>query len=176
MPATLVLNASYEPLGVVDHRRAVVLVLAGRADLIDAGPQLMHAEKVNVPIPRVVRLTRWVRVPYARRVPLTRVNVLRRDGHRCVYCAGPATTIDHVVPRCRGGQHAWTNVVAACGPGRGSRNCNGRKGDRMLAELGWMLAQAPAEPAAGPAWLAGPVPEPAWVPWLDPAAAVMSAA
>ena len=102
----------------------------------------MHSERLAVPVPTVVRLARFVRVPYRREVPLTRRAVLDRDAHTCVYCGGRADTIDHVRPRSRGGAHIWTNVVAACA------RCNHRKGDRLLSELGWHLP-APPVAAAG---------------------------
>jgi 5-methylcytosine-specific restriction endonuclease McrA len=136
----LVLNATYEPLCVVPMRRAVVLVLAEKATIIEAGDGVMHSERTCVPVPTVVRLSQYVRVPYRRDVPLTRRAVLDRDGQTCVYCGLRADTIDHVRPRSRGGEHLWTNVVAACA------RCNHRKGDRLLAELGWHLPHPPLQP------------------------------
>jgi 5-methylcytosine-specific restriction endonuclease McrA len=138
----LVLNATYEPLCVVPLRRAVVLVLAEKAIMVEAGDGVMHSERAAIPIPAVVRLANYVRVPYRREVPLTRRAVLDRDAHSCVYCGVRADTIDHVRPRSRGGEHTWTNVVAACA------RCNHRKGDRMLSELGWHLSSPPLQPSA----------------------------
>lgn len=161
MGAALVLNATYEPLCVVPLRRAVVLVLAEKAVVVEAGPRVMHSERLSVPIPSVVRLARFVRVPYRREVPLTRRAVLDRDAHGCAYCPGKADTIDHVRPRSRGGQHVWTNVVAACA------RCNHRKGDRLLAEIGWTLAARPVEPPATVAVVMGWTRrEPSWEPYL----------
>lgn len=161
MGAALVLNATYEPLCVVPLRRAVVLVLAEKAVVVEASDQVMHSERLTVAIPTVVRLARFVRVPYRREVPLTRRAVLDRDGHACVYCKGRADTIDHVRPRSRGGTHIWTNVVAACA------RCNHRKGDRLLAEIGWHLAPSPAQPPATVAVVMGwAVREPSWEPYL----------
>ena len=91
-----------------------------------------------LPIPAVVRLARYVKVPYKPEVPLTRKGVLARDGHRCVYCGAAATSLDHVVPRSRGGPHVWENVVAACS------RCNHAKADRSVADLGWRHAPAAA--------------------------------
>ena len=105
----------------------------------------MHAETVSLAVPVVVRLTRYVRVPYPASVPLSRRAVFTRDGQTCVYCGGSATSIDHVVPRSRGGTHTWDNVVAAC------RRCNHTKADRSLAELGWALPHPPRTPS-GAAW------------------------
>ncbi len=101
MGAALVLNATYEPLCVVPLRRAVVLVLAEKALVVEASERVMHSERLSVPIPTVVRLARFVRVPYRRDVPLTRRAVLDRDAHGCVYCGARADTIDHVRPRSR---------------------------------------------------------------------------
>ena len=114
MGAALVLNATYEPLCVVPLRRAVVLVLAEKAVIVEACDDVMHSERLSLPVPTVVRLSRFVRVPYRREVPLTRRAVLERDAHACVYCGHRADTIDHVRPRSRGGSHVWTNVVSAC--------------------------------------------------------------
>ena len=173
MSGALVLNATYEPLCVVPMRRAVVLVLAEKAVIVESGDGVMRSERTSIPVPTVVRLSRFVRVPYRRDVPLTRRAVLDRDAHLCVYCGIKADTIDHVRPRSRGGQHIWTNVVAACA------RCNHRKGDRLLSEIGWHLAVAPAQPpatvAVGMGWASR---DPAWQRYLgwEPARAVEIAA
>jgi 5-methylcytosine-specific restriction endonuclease McrA len=158
----LVLNATYEPLCVVPLRRAVVLVLAEKAVIVEAGSEVMHSERTSIQVPTVVRLSHYVRVPYRREIPLTRRAVLDRDAHQCVYCGVRADTIDHVRPRSRGGQHIWTNVVAACA------RCNHRKGDRLLSELGWHLAAAPAQPPATVAVVMGWAKrDPAWQRYLS---------
>ncbi|MDQ1742630.1 MAG: hypothetical protein QOE23_969 [Pseudonocardiales bacterium] len=144
MSGALVLNATYEPLCVVPLRRAV-----------------LHSARLVIEAPTVVRLSRFVRVPYRSRVPLTRRAVMHRDGLRCAYCQRRADTIDHVVPRSRGGKHEWVNVVAACA------TCNHRKADRLLAELGWSLPFTPREPAGYAGFTVGYVREPAWEPYLD---------
>jgi 5-methylcytosine-specific restriction endonuclease McrA len=173
MGGALVLNATYEPLCVVPLRRAVVLVLAEKAVVVEASTSVMHSERLSVPVPTVVRLSRFVRVPYRRDVPLTRRAVLDRDAHSCVYCRSRADTIDHVRPRSRGGQHVWTNVVAACA------RCNHRKGDRLLSELGWHLPITPAAPPPTIAVVMGfAVRDPSWAPYLgfgDAGSAVASA-
>ncbi len=161
MGAALVLNATYEPLCVVPLRRAVILVLAEKAVVVEASDAVMHSPRLSVPVPTVVRLSRFVRVPYRRDVPLTRRAVLDRDGHSCAYCSGRADTIDHVRPRSRGGLHVWTNVVAACA------RCNHRKGDRSLGELGWHLRTTPAQPPATVAVVMGwAARDPSWEPYL----------
>ncbi len=162
MSGALVLNATYEPLCVVPLRRAVVLVLAEKAVVVEAGDGLMRSARTAIPVPTVVRLSRYVRVPYRREVPLTRRAVLDRDRHSCAYCGTRADTIDHVRPRSRGGQHVWTNVVAACA------RCNHRKGNRLLAELGWHLASPPAQPPATVAVVLGWAKrDPAWQRYLS---------
>jgi 5-methylcytosine-specific restriction endonuclease McrA len=159
--ATLLLNATYEPLCVVSSRRAIVLVLADKAVAVDSAPDVVHAERLSLAVPVVVRLTRYVRVPYPAQVPLSRRAVFTRDGSTCVYCGGSATSIDHVVPRSRGGTHTWDNVVAAC------RRCNHTKADRSLAELGWVLPHPPRTPS-GAAWrlLGARTVDPRWKEWL----------
>ena len=116
-----------------------------------------------MPIPTVVRLARFVRVPYRREVPLTRRAVLDRDAHRLRLLRGlRADTIDHVRPRSRGGQHVWTNVAAACA------RCNHRKGDRLLSEIGWLLPVPPVQPPATVAVVMGwAAREPTWDRWLS---------
>jgi len=157
---TLVLNASYEPLVVVSLRRAMVLVISEKAEVVDADGEVRSAQAAYA-LPRVIRLLRYVRVPYRRRVPLTRRAVLARDDGRCAYCGGRASTVDHVQPRSRGGLHVWTNVVAACSP------CNGRKADRTPAEAGMPLSVVPAEPAGTTAvWVVFGACDDAWEPYL----------
>src|ERR1700761_6515640 len=102
MSGALVLNATYEPLCVVPLRRAVVLVLAEKAVVVEAGEDVMHSERMSIQIPTVVRLAHFVRVPYRREVPLTRRAVFDRDAHICAYCGNRADTIDHVRPLSRG--------------------------------------------------------------------------
>jgi 5-methylcytosine-specific restriction endonuclease McrA len=160
--AALVLNATYEPLCVVSGRRAAVLVLTSKAVPVAAGEGVLHSERTALPVPAVVRLSHYVRVPYRATVPLTRKAVFARDGGRCVYCGAAATSLDHVVPRSRGGAHAWENVVSACG------RCNHVKADRGIAELGWRLRTTPRAPS-GSAWrVAGARRiDPRWAPYLE---------
>ncbi len=157
---TLVLNATYEPLAVVPLRRAVLLVLAEKAEVLDSVGEV-HSANASLPLPKVIRLKYFVRVPYRRRVPVTRRAVLQRDNNTCVYCGGVATTMDHVRPKALGGKHTWQNIVAAC------RKCNGKKGHRTLDELGWKLPFKPFEPAGVTAFcvVIGSVEE-EWEPYL----------
>jgi 5-methylcytosine-specific restriction endonuclease McrA len=138
----LLLNVTFEPLTTVGLRRAVCLVLGGKAEVVhhDAAGAVLHAASVALQTPSVIRLSRYVRIPYRNRVPLTRAALMRRDNYKCAYCGGRAETIDHVIPRSRSGQHIWENCVASC------TICNHRKADRLLEELGWTLAVPPVVP------------------------------
>lgn len=163
MSGALVLNATYEPLCVVPSRRAAVLVLAERADILHATGQALHSEHLTVPVPSVIRLRTFVKVPFRRRAPLNRRGIFARDAHRCQYCGATAESIDHVIPRSKGGEHAWENVVAACRP------CNVRKGDRLLPSTTMELRRAPRAPREL-TWVVvavGSVPE-HWEPYLRP--------
>src|SRR5580765_6581305 len=164
MSRALVLNTTFEPLCVVSARRAVVLLLTHKADLVTDTGDEMHSEKLTVQIPSIIRLRTFVRVPYRRRAALNRRAVFARDNSRCQYCAAPAESIDHVIPRSRGGEHVWENVVAACRP------CNTRKRDRMLPETTMVLRRRPAAPREL-TWITvavGRVPDD-WEPYLQPA-------
>lgn len=160
----LLLNVTYEPLTLLSDRRAVVMVLTGKAEVVQArldGPAF-HSERLAVAVPAIVRLHELVRVPRRARIPpLTRKGVLRRDRGRCAYCSGPADTVDHVVPRSRGGRHEWANVVASC------KRDNLHKSDRLLSELGWTLPFTPSAPRGHP-WLLRQVADvdPLWEPYL----------
>ncbi len=161
MGRALLLNASHEPLCVVPMRRAVVLVLKEKAEIVARNGAELHSERITLPVPSVIRLNHYVRVPYRSRVPLSRRAVFARDGHKCQYCNRAAENIDHVMPRSRGGPHAWDNVVASC------RACNARKEDRLPAEAGLTLKHPPREPHAD-LWVvatAGTI-DPAWEPFL----------
>ena len=142
MRRVLLLNVTIEPLTTVGLRRAVCLVLGGKAEVVhhDAAGAVLHAASVALVTPSVIRLSRYVRIPYRNRVPLTRAALMRRDNYKCAYCGRHAETIDHVIPRSRGGGHAWENCVAAC------QLCNHRKADRFLSEIGWTLPVVPAVP------------------------------
>ena len=167
MARALVLNASYEPLSVVSERRALILVLTEKANIVVARDEIWHSESLAVELPSVVRLTRYVKVPYRRAVPVTRRAVFGRDGHRCQYCGGPAESLDHITPRSRGGDHSWENVVACC------RSCNVRKGDRTPAESGLDLKTDPGPPRRF-AWIyasTGFQVDPDWQPYLLPESA-----
>lgn len=160
MRETLVLNASFEPLATVSLRRAVVLVLQDKAVVERAHPGLrVRGSAVEIPVPQVIRLCRYVRVPFRQRAPWSRRGVLVRDRHRCAYCGQRATTVDHVVPRSHGGQDTWLNTVAACAAD------NHRKADRTPEQAGMRLLSRPFEPTpAGALVLALGLEERDWLP------------
>jgi 5-methylcytosine-specific restriction endonuclease McrA len=167
MAKALVLNATYEPLCVVPVRRAVVLVLKEKAEVLHATDAELHSERRSFAVPSVIRLTYFVKVPFRARAALSRRAVFARDNHRCQYCGAGAENIDHVVPRSRGGEHVWENVVAACRP------CNTRKEDRLLHEAGLILRRKPTAPREL-TWIivaVGTV-HPHWEPYLQPGAAL----
>lgn len=146
MGATLLLNASYEPLMVIPITRAVVLVLQEKADIVKEGEGNFSSPSTSVPTPSVIRLRYYVQVPYRAHIRLSRSALMARDNRTCKYCGKTATTIDHVLPRSRGGTHTWGNVVAACSP------CNAKKASKLLSELGWELDFKPFAPV-GIRWL-----------------------
>ncbi|HVM11431.1 MAG TPA: HNH endonuclease [Actinomycetota bacterium] len=159
MGRALVLNASFEPLAVVPARRAVVLVLKDKAEMLETNGVIFRSERLELPAPSVVRLSYFVKVPYRARASLTRRAVFARDEWTCQYCGGTAENVDHVIPRSRGGAHVWENVVAACRP------CNSRKENRLPEEVGTPLRRAPFAPRDGFRLLLGRL-EPEWEPYL----------
>lgn len=172
MSRSLLLNASYEALCVLSSRRALLLVLDGKAEVLSVTGRLFRSQRLSLPEPSVVRLEHYVKVPYQTRVALNRRAVFARDGYRCQYCGAAAENIDHVVPRSRGGPHTWENVVAACRP------CNTAKEDRLLHESGLVLRQKPVQPRERIWLLASGSVRREWEPYLSFAkepAPVMSA-
>jgi 5-methylcytosine-specific restriction endonuclease McrA len=138
MGKVLVLNASYEPLNITSWRRAAVLLIKGKAERVEHNGRFLYA---GFPLPTVIRLRHYVRVPY-KEMPLTRRNILHRDGHTCQYCgyAGDELTLDHVIPRSRGGGDSWENIVTAC------VRCNVKKGNRTPQEAHMLLRHLPRQP------------------------------
>jgi 5-methylcytosine-specific restriction endonuclease McrA len=140
----LVLNHNYEPLNICNIRRAVVLVITGKAEILEAYEVDVTTPRYRFDAPSVIRLSNMIRRPHPR-VKLCRREIFIRDNFTCQYC-GKRTgdlTIDHVVPRSKGGGHSWENLVSAC------RSCNHRKGGKSPAEARLMLMREPFEPRAG---------------------------
>lgn len=158
MSRVLVLNASFEPINVCTVNRAVVLLLKERAEMIERSERVLHSERAAISRPTVIRLVHYVRVPYSSRRRVSRRAVFARDGWACQYCGNQkALTIDHVIPRSKGGPNAWENVVACC------TACNKRKGDSLLHEAGMKLTRPPRPPSRTVfIHVAGPQVPPSW--------------
>jgi 5-methylcytosine-specific restriction endonuclease McrA len=137
----LVLNQNYEPLNVCRVRRAVVLLYYGKAEMLENGTGFIHSTNYNFPLPSVIRLAYMIKRPRPQR-KLTRLEVFHRDQYTCQYCGKPThqLTLDHVIPRYRGGEHVWENVVSACIP------CNRRKAGKTPNEAGMKLIRQPTPP------------------------------
>lgn len=169
MRRVLLLNITYEPLTTVGLHRAVGLVLAEKADVLHDDPtgRVLRSTSAKLAVPSVIRLRRYVKVPHRSRVPLTRAALMRRDNYSCAYCGDTADTIDHVIPRSRGGAHMWENCVASC------TRCNHRKADRLISELGWTLRWDPLVPRGAHWRLIGAARDgdPVWAAYLPPVAA-----
>jgi 5-methylcytosine-specific restriction endonuclease McrA len=170
MTQSLVLNATYEPLCVVSTRRALILVLDQKAELLHSTSRVFRSEWESFAEPSVVRLWHYVKVPYQARIALNRRAIFARDGHRCQYCGDSAENIDHVVPRSRGGLHSWDNVVASCRP------CNSRKRDHLLEDIGMRLRRLPTIPRQRTFILvASGAIRSEWEPYLGPGTVSLSA-
>jgi len=140
----LVLNATYEPINVCTVRRAVVLMLKRKAELVEHAEWQLHSERTTIDRPVVIRLTSYVSIPRdAHRRKITRRAVFARDGWACQYCGAASNlTVDHVIPRSKGGPSSWENIVASCAP------CNRRKGDRLPRQANMHPRRAPSTPRA----------------------------
>jgi 5-methylcytosine-specific restriction endonuclease McrA len=141
----LVLNASYEPINVCTVRRAAVLILKNRAEILEQGDWALRAENITLARPVVIRLLAYVRIPRdAHRRKITRRAVFARDRWTCQYCGHERghLTVDHVVPRSKGGRSTWDNIVTCCAP------CNRRKGDRLPRQANMVPARKPKAPSA----------------------------
>ena len=140
----LVLNATYEPINVCTVRRAVVLLLKDKAEVIEHADWELHSAPTTIARPMVIRLVSYVRIPRdTHRRKITRRAVFARDNWTCQYCGSRSNlTVDHVIPRSKGGGSSWDNIVASCAP------CNRRKGDALLRQVGMRLLKQPRTPSA----------------------------
>ena len=137
----LVLNQNYEPLSVCSVRRALLLVLRGKAETVEKLGGVIRSVSQDYPVPSVVRLGRYIHAP-RRKVVLSKRNILKRDNHQCQYCGRKdgKLTVDHIVPRTNGGTGTWENLVCAC------VSCNSKKGERRPDEVGLALRSKPKRP------------------------------
>jgi 5-methylcytosine-specific restriction endonuclease McrA len=138
----LILNQNYEPISICNAKKAIVLIYLGKAELIERkNGKVIRSASSNFPFPSIVRLGIYIRVPY-KKIILSRKNILRRDGHRCIYCgaASGTLTIDHIIPKSQGGEDSWENLATAC------VKCNNKKDDRSLEEANMKLLKKPIRP------------------------------
>jgi len=138
----LILNQNYEPMSVINVKKAIVLLYLGKAELVVAQEgRMVRAVSMSMPFPSIVRLSVYVKIPY-KKIILSRKNILRRDGHRCQFCGRTDVplTVDHVLPVSRGGEDSWDNLVCAC------VDCNNKKGDRTPEEARMPLRRKPMRP------------------------------
>ena len=169
----LVLNATYEPINVCTVRRATVLLLKSKAEVIEIGTRDLHWATGSLPRPVVIRLVTFVKVPRdTHRRKITRRAVFARDGWQCQYCGSKANlTVDHVIPRSKGGASTWDNIVASCAP------CNRRKGDALPQKVGMHPRRPPRVPHPQVfIHVASPTIPAAWRQWLPDAGAFADAA
>jgi 5-methylcytosine-specific restriction endonuclease McrA len=159
----LVLNATYEPINVCTVRRATVLLLKAKAELVEQSSWQLRSEHTALPRPVVIRLVTYVKVPRdTHRRKITRRAVFARDGWTCQYCGARSNlTVDHVIPRSKGGSSEWDNIVASCAP------CNRRKGDLLPAQANMIPRRAPRAPHPQVfIHVASPTIPSAWQQWL----------
>lgn len=167
MSSVLVLNVTYEPLNVVPLRRAIVLLLKEKAEIVEATNQRLRSAQFSMPVPTVIRLVCFIHVPRPMGISLTRKSVMMRDNYTCQYCGSQPTkgelTIDHVIPRVQGGETTWENVVCAC------KRCNLRKGARTPEQANMHLLQQPQKPRyLAVMWLSWASEQHPWDKYLEP--------
>lgn len=138
----LVLNSTYEPLQFCNAHRAIVMVLKGKAEQVECDGKVFRSPTLTFRLPTVIRLMNYINIPYRGIVSFSKKNVFRRDNHTCQYCGktGGYLTIDHIIPKSRGGDTSWENVVVAC------QECNIKKGNRTPHEVGIRLLRKPYKP------------------------------
>ncbi len=138
----LVLNYTYEPLHFCNVKRAVIMILQGKAETVEESGRVIRSPSLLLPLPAVIRLVTYIKRSYGKGVAFSKKNVFRRDNFTCQYCGsrGVDLTIDHIIPRSKGGKTCWENVVVAC------KKCNLRKGNRSLEETDLQLLRRPKRP------------------------------
>ena len=138
----LILNYSYEPLQFCSAKRGLVMVLSGRAEQIECDGYVVRSPSMSLQVPTVIRVLNMVKRKARKSVSFSKKNILRRDNFTCQYCGDMERplTIDHVIPKSRGGKTTWTNVVVACKP------CNMKKGSRTAREASMRLNKSPSRP------------------------------
>ncbi len=161
--SVLVLNQNYVPISICSARKAVILLLLDKAQMIERYDDAIHSARRSMPYPSVIRLNRYIRRPY-QTVSLNRKNIVKRDRNRCQYCGKnhQPMTIDHIIPKSQGGRDTWENLVCACS------RCNHKKGDRTPEQAGMKLLRKPTRPTHlfYLQYLANGHPHPTWQDYL----------
>ncbi len=163
----LVLNQNFEPLNVTNAQRAICLMVLGKAVAVERDSQVYRSERLVLELPSVIRLAYYVKRPVPR-LKLSRRSILARDDYTCQYCGERkrALTVDHVIPRYKGGQHTWTNLVCCC------MACNNKKGNRTPEQAGMKLLRPPVRPRITPyisfARFTAALKNQTWYPYLAP--------
>ena len=144
MQTVIVLNATYEFLGLVSWQRAMTMLCTGKVEIVKESDRIIRTVSRTFRVPSVIRLIKFIRQIYRREVPFSRKNILTRDGFVCQYCGREAApgdlTVDHIIPKVQGGPNQWTNVVACC------RDCNMKKGGLTPRQAGMRLVRKPFKP------------------------------
>jgi len=137
----LILNQSYEAVGVCNAKRAIIMIFLGKGEMIEKYKYLIRSAFTAYPLPSIIRLNRYITLP-RKKILLSRKNILKRDNYRCQYCGKKsiAMTIDHVIPKVKGGTYSWDNLVCACIP------CNHKKGNNSPEQSGLLLLTIPRKP------------------------------
>ena len=140
MNSVLVLNADYFPINVTSFKRGFSLLYKGKAEVVKSTDELIPCGLGTIKRPVIIRLNNYIKYK-ARKIRVNRHRIMRRDGHSCVYCGSKKNlTIDHIVPKSKGGENTWMNLVTCCSP------CNFKKGDKLLHESGLTMIKGPSEP------------------------------
>ena len=137
----LVLNQNYEPMSVTNAKKAIILIYLGKAEIVEHYDQMIRSVNMAISLPSIVRLLRYISVP-RKKIILSRKNIIKRDAHQCQYCGirNVPLTVDHVIPKHRGGPDSWENLVCAC------VKCNTKKGNQTPIEAGMNLLRTPKKP------------------------------
>lgn len=140
MEKVLVLNYDYTPVNITNITKAVKLVIKEKAEIIKEGSHILRSEKITFKVPSIIRLLNYVKIKFFK-VVLTKKNILIRDNFKCVYClTNKNLTIDHLIPKSKGGKNDWLNLVTCC------ESCNKKKGDKTLEESNMIIHQRPYKP------------------------------
>ena len=159
---TLILNSTFQPLSLATPKRALALLFGKKINVLKESDIILRSVDRSIAIPKVTVLTYYVKAPYARRVALNRENIFIRDSFICQYCGDKAESIDHIMPKSKGGSHEWSNVVACC------KKCNLLKADKLLGKTSLLLQKSPSIPG-GNFWIKtiiGNNPDPDWKEYL----------